>query len=81
MRKIIIALLVFVPAAILSGCAITETTSSGYNGDNIYAVGYYGYRPYIGDVDSGGWGNVGYWRGYRAISYQNWHGGWFGPRY
>ncbi|KTD39095.1 hypothetical protein Lnau_0294 [Legionella nautarum] len=76
MKKITIAALMFVPATFLTGCTIAETTySPGYNNDYVYAVGYYGYRPYWTSYYSGGWGNVGYWRGYRAYSNRSWFEG------
>jgi hypothetical protein len=76
MKKIIIAALVFVPATFLStSCSVT---SAGYypKNDYVYSVGYYGYRPYWGaNTYSIGWGNGGYWRGYRGVSTRAWWGG------
>ncbi len=73
MKKIIIAALTFVPATFLTGCTISETTnSSGNTTDYVYSVDYTGYRPYWSSVYSGGWGNVGYWRGYRGHYDRGW---------
>ncbi|WP_035918954.1 hypothetical protein [Legionella fairfieldensis] len=77
MKKIIIAALVFVPAMFLTSCRVNEAAyyPGYYNSDYVYSVGYYGYRPYWGGY-SGGWGNAGYWSGYRAYN-RGWVGrGW-----
>lgn len=80
MKKIMIAALVFVPTTFLGGCTVTETAYSPTN-DYVYSVGYYGYRPYWGNYYTGGWGNVGYWRGYRGY-YNRWGvRGWGGRRW
>ncbi|MBA2652689.1 MAG: hypothetical protein H0U73_10540 [Tatlockia sp.] len=69
MKKLIIAALVFVPATLLTtSCSVRTATYTPHN-DYVYSVGNYGHRPYWGsDVYTGGWGNTGYWRGYRGVS-------------
>ena len=68
MKKTIIAVMVLAPATFLSSCTIREASYyPGYNSNYVYSTGYYGYRPYWNSFYSGyGWGNVGYWRGYRG---------------
>ena len=74
MKKTMIAALVFIPATFLTSCTITgSNNASGYR-DNVYTVGYYGYRPAWGNVYTDGWGNAGYWRGYRGWHGYRWHG-------
>jgi len=74
MKKIIIAVLVFVPVMFLTSCAVSEAAyHPGYNNTGyVYSAGYYGYRPYVSNY-YGGWGNVGYWRGYRGYSTSGWN--------
>ncbi|MBA3537642.1 MAG: hypothetical protein H0T84_13715 [Tatlockia sp.] len=77
MKKIIIAALVFVPATFLTtSCSVTSAGGYHPRNDYVYSVGHYGYRPYWGaNTYSIGWGNGGYWRGYRGVSTRSWWGG------
>ncbi|MBA2656715.1 MAG: hypothetical protein H0U70_06970 [Tatlockia sp.] len=81
MKKIIIAALVFVPATFLTTSCAVRTASYTPTNDYVYSVGYNGYRPYWGNYNTG-WGNGGYWRGYRGYSTRNvfWGGRGLGGR-
>lgn len=83
MKKTIIAALVFVPSAFLTSCTVTEASyGPGYRTNYVFSTGYYGYGPYWGGVYTGGWGNVGYWRGYRGYYGRGWYGNrWHGRRW
>jgi hypothetical protein len=70
MRRIIVALLVFVPTTFLTSCTITE--SAYYPAGIVYTTGYYGYTPYWSNFYGGHWGSL--WRGYRGGSLQSWDG-------
>jgi len=75
MKKTTIAALLFVPATFLASCTVSSTAYVPSN-DYVYSVGYYGYQPYWGNYYSSGWGNVGYWRGYRGVATNRvWLGG------
>jgi hypothetical protein len=66
MKRTIIAVFVFVPSIFLTACTITQGSYYPRN-DYVYSVGNFGYRPHWGNFYSAGWGNMGYWRGYRGV--------------
>lgn len=79
MKKTIIAALVFIPATFLTtSCSVY--TSSGYypRSSYVYTPGYY--PSYWTPNTYVGWGNTGYWRGYRGVSTVGWNTGWRGYR-
>ncbi|WP_454784993.1 hypothetical protein [Legionella sp. WA2024007413] len=84
MKKIIIAVLVFVPTLLLSGCYVTANPNTGYYNSGYYPnysyySGYYPGYSYsglglgLGSLGLGYWGGRGFYRGWHG---SNWHGGW-----
>ena len=91
MKKLIIALCVFLPATFLTSCTTYTTTSPGYGSNYVYTgsttayvggVGYwprsYNYVGYRGGFYNRGW-NTGYYNpGWNRGYYRGWgRGGWY----
>ncbi|PWY56638.1 hypothetical protein DGG96_05815 [Legionella qingyii] len=80
MKKLIIAVLVFVPTLLLSGCYVTAYPNNGYYYSSYYPSysyysGYYPSRYYYSGL--GYWGNRGWYRGWHGAGWHGggWHGG------
>jgi hypothetical protein len=83
MKKLFLALFVFVPTVFLTSCVMTSARyAPGYTNDYVYSVGYYGYRPYWGSrfyTGPGYWGGYrGFWGGYRNTYFGGHPRAWYG---